>query len=100
MDIYLNVAYFDDDVYGAENAAHHYFGKNASQLSISEGALLVGLIRGPSYFSPFKHPDRALARRNDVLDAMAQRGDLTREAAEAAKAMPLGTVGSSRNLQH
>jgi penicillin-binding protein 1A len=100
LNIYLNVAYFDNDVYGVESGALHYFGKNARQLSVSEAALLVGLTRSPSYYSPFRHPDRALARRNDVLDAMAQQRGITREAAEAAKEMPLGTIASSINLQH
>jgi membrane carboxypeptidase/penicillin-binding protein len=90
LDIYLNRAYFGSGVYGIENAADHYLAKPANQLSTPEAALLVGLIRNP--FSPLAHPDRALGRRNEVIDAMARRGSISSEQAEQAKRMPLGTV--------
>jgi membrane carboxypeptidase/penicillin-binding protein len=92
LDIYLNRAYFGPGVYGIENAAEHYLAKPATQLSTPEAALLIGLIRSPHRLSPQTHPDRALARRNEVIDAMAKRGSITSEQAEQAKRMPLGTV--------
>lgn len=92
LDIYLNRAYFGPGVYGIENAAEHYLAKPAIRLSTPEAALLIGLIRSPQRFSPQTHPDRALARRNEVIDAMAKRGSITSEEAERAKGMPLGTV--------
>ena len=92
LDIYLNRAYFGHGVYGVENAAEHYLANPAIQLSTPEAALLIGLIRSPHRFSPQAHPDRALARRNDVIDAMAKRGSISSEQAEQAKRMPLGTV--------
>jgi penicillin-binding protein 1A len=92
LDIYLNRTYFGSGVYGIENAAEHYLGKPAIQLSTPEAALLVGLIRSPGRFSPLTHPDRALARRNEVIDMMAKRGSISSEEAEQAKRTPLGTV--------
>jgi membrane peptidoglycan carboxypeptidase len=94
LDIYLNRAYFGPSVYGIENAAEHYLAKQAIQLSMPEAALLVGLIRSPARFSPLSHPASALARRNEVIDAMAKRGSISPEKAEFAKRMPLGTVAN------
>lgn len=89
LDIYLNRAYFEPGIYGVEEAAHRYFGKRADELSIAETALLAGLIKSPARFSPVHHPDRALARRNEVIDAMLQRGSISPEEAQAAKRTPL-----------
>jgi membrane carboxypeptidase/penicillin-binding protein len=96
LDIYLNRACFGPGVYGIEKASEYYFAKPTMQLSSAEAALLVGLIRSPDYFSPVSHPDRALARRNEVIDAMAKRGSISSEQAEQAKKMPLGTVAKDR----
>ena len=89
LDIYLNRACFGPRIYGAEEASRRYFGKHASELSIAEAALLDGLIKSPARFSPTQHPDRALTRRNEVIDAMLQRGSIRPEEAEAAKNAPL-----------
>ncbi len=94
LDIYLNRTYFGPGIYGIENAAQHYLAKPADQLSTAEAALLVGLIKGPNLLSPRTHPDRALRRRNEVIDVMAQRGSITSEQAERAKSMTLGTIAS------
>lgn len=89
LDMYLNTAYFDDDIYSVENGAQHYFGKHAVQLSSSEAALLIGIIRGPGFYSPLRHPDRALTRRNEVIDAMADQHLISHEVATAAKSTSL-----------
>jgi hypothetical protein len=89
LDIYLNRAYFGPGIYGAEEASRRYFGKHPGDLSIEEAALLAGLIKSPGRFSPTQHPDQALARRNEVIDAMLQRGSIRPEEAEAAKRAPL-----------
>ena len=78
---------FDIDGFG--EAAQVYFGKDVRQLSLDECALLAGLIQSPSYLSPFRHPQRAIDRRNLVLDAMVETGAVTKDQAEAAKAQPL-----------
>jgi membrane peptidoglycan carboxypeptidase len=64
-------------------------------LSIAEAALLAGLVNAPSYFSPIKHPDRAVQRRNKVIDAMLQAGTITASEAGAAKDTPLGIVADA-----
>jgi hypothetical protein len=92
MDIYLNRVYLGPGIYGVEEAAQQYFGKHAEELSITEAALLAGLIQRPAYDSPRQHPDRALARRNEVIDAMARRGSITRAQADVFKGTPLGTL--------
>jgi len=90
LDIYMNRAYFQPGIYGVEEAAQRYFGKPVEELSIAEAALLAGLITHPAYYSPIQYPDRAMARRNDVIDAMLQRGSIKPAEATAAKLAPLG----------
>ena len=60
-----------------------------SALTLPESALLAGLIRSPNRYSPFRHPETATARRNQVLDSMAEAGAITPQEAEAAKRTPL-----------
>jgi penicillin-binding protein 1B len=74
---------------GFGEAAQAYFGKDVRQLSLSECALLAGLIQSPSRLNPFRHPERAMERRAMVLDAMVETGAITKEQAETAKAEPL-----------
>jgi penicillin-binding protein 1B len=80
---------------GFGEASQAYFGKDMRQLSLSEAALLAGLIQSPSRLNPFRHPDRAMERRTMVLDSMVETGAITKEQAEAAKAEPLHLVPSS-----
>ncbi|HEX3986197.1 MAG TPA: transglycosylase domain-containing protein [Acidobacteriaceae bacterium] len=75
---------------GFGEAAQAYFGKDVSQLNLPECALLAGVIQSPSWLNPFRHPDRALERRNIVLDAMVETGDITKAQAADAKIAPLG----------
>jgi penicillin-binding protein 1B len=74
---------------GFGEAAQSYFGKNVRQLDLSDCALLAGMIQRPNYFSPFRHGDRAIDRRNLVLDSMVETGAITKDHAEQAKAEPL-----------
>ncbi|HEX4311129.1 MAG TPA: transglycosylase domain-containing protein [Acidobacteriaceae bacterium] len=74
---------------GFGEAAQAYFGKDVRQLDLPECALLAGIIQSPSRLNPFRHPERALERRNVVLDAMVETGDITKTQAEQAKAAPL-----------
>lgn len=78
---------FDIDGFG--EAAQVYFGKDVRELKLDECALLAGLIQSPNYLSPFRHPERAINRRNLVLDAMVETGAIAKDQAEAAKAQPL-----------
>jgi penicillin-binding protein 1B len=74
---------------GLAEASRAYFGKDLNDINLPEAALLAGMIQRPSYLSPYRHPDRALERRNLVLDAMTETGAITRAQAESAKATPL-----------
>ena len=85
---YLNSAYFGDGAYGADSAALRYFGKSVEQLSLSEAAMLAGLIMAPSALEPDRNPARAQERANAVLDAMVESGAITRQQADAARQIP------------
>ncbi len=85
---YLNTAYFGDGAYGADSAALRYFDKNAQELSLSEAAMLAGLIKAPSQLNPDRNLEAAQQRAGVVLDAMVESGAITRHQADGAKAEP------------
>ncbi len=74
---------------GFGEASRAYFGKEMKDLTLPECALLAGIIQRPSYLSPYRHPERALERRNLVLDSMVETEAITRDQADRAKATPL-----------
>jgi penicillin-binding protein 1B len=74
---------------GFAEACRSYFNKDLKDISLPEAALLAGIIQGPSRLSPYRHPERALERRNLVLDSMVDTHAITREQADKAKASPL-----------
>ncbi|HUA14836.1 MAG TPA: PBP1A family penicillin-binding protein [Verrucomicrobiae bacterium] len=74
---------------GFAEASKAYFNKDLKDITLPEAALLAGLIQRPSYLSPYRHPERALERRNLVLESMVETHAITREQAEKAKATPL-----------
>ncbi len=74
---------------GFGEAAQAYFSKDLKDITLPEAALLAGLVQRPSYLSPYRHPERALERRNLVLESMVETGAITRAQADAAKATPL-----------
>ncbi len=83
---YLNTIYLGDSTFGIEAASRSYFRKPASELSLSEAALLAGLVPAPSRFSPRTHPDAAEARRQFVLDRLESTGLASPEEVQAARA--------------
>jgi penicillin-binding protein 1B len=93
FELYSNEVYLGQrgsfSIHGFGEAARAYFDKDITQLSLPECALLAGIIRGPSRYSPFRNPDRALTRRNYVLDSMVETGAIRLDEAEAAKKAPL-----------
>jgi penicillin-binding protein 1A len=89
---YLNTVYFGNGAYGAQAAAAVYFGTTADRLSLPQAALLAGLIRSPAGYDPYAAPAAALRRRNAVLARMADLGMISRGAARAAAAEPLGVA--------
>ena len=91
---YLNEVYLGQDgsraIHGFGLGGEYYFAKPLGELDVGELALLIGLVKGPSYYDPRKHPDRALARRNLVLQALADAHLIDAGAARRATAAPLG----------
>ena len=79
--LYLNEIYLGDQRFGIEAASRHYFNKNAEQLSLAEAATFAGIIQAPETYSPRKHPEIALARRNEILKKL-QEQSLLPEAAQ------------------
>src|ERR1700686_2282128 len=74
---------------GLAEGSRSYFNKDLKDINLPEAALLAGLIQAPSYLSPYRHPERALERRNTVIESMVETRDITRDQADKAKATPL-----------
>ncbi|HEY2297499.1 MAG TPA: transglycosylase domain-containing protein [Jatrophihabitans sp.] len=89
LDNYLNIAFFGENSYGIETAARTYFDKSASQLTLPESAMLVGLLRAPTQYDPFINPEAARQRRDQVLDNMVSYGKLTAGQAARLKSTPV-----------
>jgi penicillin-binding protein 1B len=91
---YLNEVYLGQDgsraIHGFGLGSEYYFAKPLSELGAGELAMLIGLVKGPSYYDPRKHPERALARRNLVLQELAQAHVIDASTASRAAASPLG----------
>jgi penicillin-binding protein 1A len=87
--LYANQIALGHGVFGFEAASEFYFSKPAKQLTLEEAALLAGLPKGPSYYSPINHPDRAEKRRNLVINALLEDGKITAAQAAAARSAPL-----------
>jgi len=90
LEAYLNQIYLGHSWYGVDAGARHYFGRPASQLTLSQAAMLAGLPKSQTLYDPSRHPDRALARRNLILGMMATQGYITQSRAAEASAEPLG----------
>lgn len=84
LQMYLNEIYYGHGAYGIEAASRMYFGKSAKQLTLAESAMLAGIPKGPTYYSPYNHMKNAKDRQKVVLNAMADIGKITQ--AEADKA--------------
>jgi 1A family penicillin-binding protein len=89
LETYFNQTYYGNLAYGVEAAAQTYFGKPAAALSLAEAALLAGLPQSPALYNPYLNPAAAEARRNKVLDLMAEAGYITAAEAKAAQTTPL-----------
>ncbi len=104
LEAYLNEVFLGQDgqraVHGFGLASQFFFSQPLSELKLEQVALLVGMVKGPTYFNPRRHPQRALERRNLVLDVLAEQGVASVEEVEAAKQKPLsitqrGTLADS-----
>ena len=93
--LYANQIFLGHGVYGFEAASEYYFSKPARKLTLAEAALLAGLPKGPGIYSPINHPDRAMKRRNLVINAMLEDGKITAAQAADVRSAPLAL-----HLQH
>jgi penicillin-binding protein 1A len=93
--LYANQIFLGHGVYGFEAASEFYFSKPARKLTLAEAALLAGLPKGPGVYSPINHPDKAVKRRNLVINAMLEDGKITAAHAAEARSIPLAL-----HLQH
>ncbi len=96
LEAYLNEVFVGQDgqraVHGFGLASQYFFSQPLSELKLHQVAMLVGLVKGPSYYNPRRNPERALERRNLVLDLLEQQGVATADVVAAAKKMPLGVT--------
>jgi penicillin-binding protein 1A len=96
LEMYLNQVYFGHGAYGVEAAARTYFGKSVSELNVRESALIAGLPRAPSNYSPFDHPDAAKLRRELVFRRMVEFGALKDADAKRLTRTDLGLIPAER----
>ncbi len=89
LELYLNEIYFGMGSYGIAAASLNYFGKELHELEVHEAAYLAALPKAPNNYHPFRHTERAIGRRNWVIDQMRENGHITAEQAKAAEARPL-----------
>lgn len=96
LEMYLNQVYFGHGAYGVEAAARTYFGKAVSELNVREAALIAGLPRAPSSYSPFEHPDASRRRRELVLRRMVDYGAVKDADAKRLARLDLGLIPPER----
>ncbi|AFC33801.1 hypothetical protein PM3016_7225 [Paenibacillus mucilaginosus 3016] len=89
LELYLNSIYMGEGRYGVEGAAQQYFGKSVKDLTLEECALLAGLPKAPTTYSPMKNPDKSLERRNLVLSLMKEQSFISEAAYAQAVAKPI-----------
>ncbi|UTW09216.1 penicillin-binding protein 1B [Pseudomonas benzenivorans] len=96
LEAYLNEVFLGQDgqraVHGFGLASQYFFSQPLNELKLDQVALLVGMVKGPTYYNPRRNPERALERRNLVLDVLVEQGVVSAEEAAAAKAKPLGVT--------
>jgi 1A family penicillin-binding protein len=89
LELYFNVIYMGNGVYGVEAASKDLFGRSVNQLNLPQAAMLAALPKAPSVYTPRRHPDRALARRNLVLSLMVREGYVSANRLKGLQAQPL-----------
>lgn len=96
LEAYLNEVFLGQDgqraIHGFGLASQYFFSQPISELKLHQIAMLVGMVKGPSYYNPRRFPERALERRNLVIDMLAEQGVVTMDEAAAAKQKPLGVT--------
>ncbi len=87
--LYFNSVPFGENTFGIEAAAQRYFGKPAKRLNLQESAILVGMLKANTTYNPRLHPKASKGRRDQVFEQMRRNGDLTQDAVDSLKALPL-----------
>lgn len=104
LNAYINEVYLGQDgersIHGFGLGARYWFNRPLGELELPEIALLVGMVKGPSYYDPRAHPERARQRRNTVLRLLARTGTVDQQRVEAAMAAPLGVVDREQVRVH
>ena len=85
IELYLNVAYFGRSAYGVSSASQMFFNKEAENLNLEESALLIGILKGPAYYDPYNHTQKAIERRNLVLKEMEEEEIISTEVCDSLK---------------
>jgi len=98
LEIYLNEVYFGNLAYGVAAASEAYFGKAPADLTLSESALLAGMLQSPVLYDPYLDPQAALDRRTIVLNLMVEAGYISQDEADAAAALPLGVIPQENDI--
>ena len=100
LEAYLNEIYLGQDgprsIHGIVTASEYYFARRVEDLTLPQMALLVAIVKGPSYYNPRRHPQRALNRRNLVLDLLLKEKVISAQQHARARRAPLGVVKSTR----
>lgn len=99
LEMYLNQVPYGGSAYGIEEASKTYFGKSAHDLSISEAAFLAGMPQAPSLYSPYKNPELAKNRRNEVLKKMYELGYITKDQKETANKEEIAVIQIQNNIK-
>ena len=97
LELYLNQIYLGNGAYGVETAAQRYFGKSVRDLNLAEASTLAALPKGPERYNPRKYPDRAITRRNTIVELLRRERAISDEDARLAKAFPLKLGGKTES---
>lgn len=97
FEFYVNIPNLGAGAYGVQQASQVYFGKDVSELSLSEAAIIAGLFQAPSSYNPYVHPEAAAKRRNTVLKLMLRHGYITEEEMKAANSIPVESLLIGKN---
>jgi len=100
LEKYLNTIYFGHSCFGIRSAAEFYFGKQPQELTLSDSAILAGLVKSPNNYSPFKNPEHCAQRKRTVLSLMQKNNIITKEEQQAALLEALPTLNTSRQNNH
>lgn len=92
VEYYVNNHFLGGNIYGVQEAAKTYFGKDVSELNLSEAATIAGMFKSPNYYRPNVNPKNATARRQTVLNLMVRHGYITKEEADIAAAIPMDSL--------